>query len=115
MNKLSILTPVLANDATEELLSQTIESVQAQTLPPGWDLEWMIMEDGREPRLKDYPWPDSVRYRAVEKQVGEPAARTLALSAATGTHGLALDADDTLPKNALQKICQAYDQYPEAK
>lgn len=112
---LSILTPVLANEGTRELLPETIQSVEQQTLPPDWKLEWIIMEDGKEPVLEDYPWPESVHYRKIEKQVGEPAARTLALSMAIGGVVLAFDADDTLPPESLQKICTAFDENPGAK
>jgi len=112
---LSILTPVLANEGTRELLPETIASVEQQALPPGWNLEWIIMEDGKEPILEDYPWADSVLYRKIEKQVGEPSARTLALSMAIGEVVLAFDADDTLPPESLQKICTAFDENPSAK
>lgn len=112
---LSILTPVLANERTRELLTETIASVDQQTLPQDWKLEWIIMEDGNEPKLGDYPWPDSVRYAKVEKQVGEPSARTLALSMAIGEVVLAFDADDTLPLGSLKKICSAFDDNPSAK
>ena len=112
---LSILTPVLANDGTRELLPETITSVEQQALPPGWNLEWIIMEDGKDPILEDYPWPDSVHYRKIEKQVGEPSARTLALSMAIGEVVLAFDADDTLPTESLMKICTAFDENPAAQ
>ena len=112
--KLSILTPVLANQGTVELLPETIASVVNQWLPNHWSYEWIIMEDGAHPKLQDYPWPDCVNYRSIDKQVGEPSARTLALSAASGDHVLAFDADDTLPETALSKICRAYDSYPKA-
>ncbi len=114
MKTLGILTPVLASPDTIELLPETIESVQSQTLPDGWDLEWLIVEDGKNPKLRDYNWPEDVRYRAIEKQVGEPSARTLALAMTVANHVLAFDADDTLPPNALYTICQAFDQHPEA-
>lgn len=112
---LSILTPVLATDAAIELLPETLESVKNQPLPPGWNLEWLIMEDGPAPRLENYDWPELVKYRAINKQVGEPSARTLALAAATGQYALAFDADDTLPPAVLTKICRAFDEYPQAR
>ncbi len=113
--KLSILTPVLANPGTIELLPETIASVQNQKLPANWQCEWIVMEDGPEPKLANYPWPKSVKYRSINKQVGEPSARTLALAAASGSHALALDADDTLPPEALAKICRAFNDHPTAK
>jgi glycosyltransferase involved in cell wall biosynthesis len=113
--RLSILTPVLANKGTLEMLPETIDSMEAQVLPPGWAYEWIVMEDGDRPRLENYAWPDSVQYRAIEKQVGEPSSRTLALCLAVGEYALAFDADDTLPAGALHKICTAFDTYPEAQ
>ncbi len=112
---LSILTPVLVNEGTRELLPKTIASVEQQSLPAGWNLEWIIMEDGKDPVLEGYSWPDNVRYRKIEKQVGEPSARTLALSMAAGEIVLAFDADDTLPPESLKKICTAFDENPVAK
>lgn len=112
---LSILTPILATEGTLAVLPETIASVEKQRLPPGWSHEWIVMEDGLNPRLKEYTWPSMVTYRAIEKQVGEPSARTLALSMAIGKYALAFDADDTLPPDALFKICSAFDQYPEAR
>lgn len=111
---LSILTPVLATQGTRKLLAQTIESVTNQVLPKGWSYEWIIVEDGPKPVLEDYEWPDMVSYFSVKKQVGEPSARTLALSMAQGEYVLAFDADDTLPPNALNKICLAFENSPEA-
>jgi hypothetical protein len=32
-----------------------VESVRQQELPPGWELEWLVQEDGEEPRLADDP------------------------------------------------------------
>lgn len=112
---LSILTPILVTDGTMDLLPETIASVEQQQLPAGWNYEWIVMEDGGAPRLKNYPWPESVHYRAIEKQVGEPSARTLALSTAMGKYVLAYDADDSLPLGALGKICAAFDNFPEAR
>lgn len=112
---ISILTPVLANEGTRELLTETAESVERQTLPKGWNMEWIIMEDGKEPVLENFDWPESASYYKVEKQVGEPSARTLALSASLGDVVLAFDADDTLPDQALDRICSAYDEYPTAR
>lgn len=114
-SRLSILTPVLANPGTIELLPETIASIQQQKLPTSWDYEWIVMEDGPEPKLAGYPWPESVKYRSINKQVGEPSARTLALAAASGSHALAFDADDSLPPDALAKICRAFDDHPTAK
>jgi glycosyltransferase involved in cell wall biosynthesis len=112
---LSILTPILANKGTTDLLPETVTSVKQQDLPLGWSLEWIIMEDGDRPVLENYPWPDSVRYQKIEKRVGEPSARTLALSTAIGEVVLAFDADDTLPPDSLKKICTAFDENPDAK
>lgn len=112
---ISILTPVLATAGTVKLLPETIASVARQKLPAGWSYEWIVVEDGKHPKLKNYPWPHIVKYRAIMKPVGEPSARTLALSMARGQYVLAFDADDTLPMGALFKICQAYDKHPEAK
>lgn len=114
-NKLSILTPVLASPGTREVLPEAAASIANQQLPPGWEYEWIIMEDGPSPQLESFEWPDWAHYRVIEKQVGEPSARTLALAAATGDYVLAFDADDTLPEGALYNICTTYDTFPSAK
>jgi glycosyltransferase involved in cell wall biosynthesis len=114
MKILSILTPVLASEGVIKLLPETVASVNKQRLPPGWSCEWIVVEDGAEPKLQDYPWPKMVRYRATTKHVYESCARTLALTMARGDYVLSLDADDTLPAGALEKICRAYDEHPDA-
>jgi glycosyltransferase involved in cell wall biosynthesis len=114
MKTLSILTPVLATEGTIKLLPETVVSVENQTLPSGWDYEWIVVEDGVIQHLNNYPWPKTVRYRASMKHVYESCARTLALSMAKGQYVLSLDADDTLPQGALYKICKAYDDHPDA-
>ena len=111
MSTLSILTPVLASTGTIKLLPETIESVSSQLLPNNWRIEWIVVEDGAQPILNKYKWPKIVKYRAINKQVGEPSARTLALCMANGEYVLAFDADDTLPKNALFKIISAIENY----
>jgi glycosyltransferase involved in cell wall biosynthesis len=114
MKTLSILTPILATEGVIELLPETIASVKSQILPPGWNFEWVVVEDGTTQHLQNFPWPNFVHYRAANKHVYESCARTLALSMAKGQYILSLDADDTLPLGALFKICTAYDENPEA-
>src|SRR3954471_5001725 len=102
---LSILTPVLAQPDNFELIHEASWSIHSQEIPPGWQIEWIVVEDGETPLLADFPWPRNTRYRAARRRVGEPAARTIALSLASGEYVLAFDADDTLPPGAIKRIC----------
>jgi glycosyltransferase involved in cell wall biosynthesis len=57
MSTISILTAEYAPTAT--YIEETIASVLEQDLPVGWDLEWIVQEDGAAPALES-------RYKKIE-------------------------------------------------
>lgn len=103
MPKVSIITAAYAPSA--EFLAETIASVTLQELPPGWDLEWIVQEDGERPVLEssfsEIPY---VKYAANERQLGIPGTRNLALDRATGGLLRVLDSDDVLLPGALSSL-----------
>jgi glycosyltransferase involved in cell wall biosynthesis len=112
MPLLSVLTPALAARAT--LLAQTGESVATQRLPSGWDVEWIVEEDGTEPALAQvtttFPF---ARHRALGARLGVAAARNLALSRAHGELVHVLDSDDLLLPDGLAVVIAAFQRHPE--
>lgn len=103
MPKVSIITAAYAPSA--EFLAETIASVTLQELPSGWDLEWIVQEDGEHPVLESsFSKIPYVKYAANERQLGIPGTRNLALDRATGGLLRVLDSDDVLLPGALSSL-----------
>lgn len=103
MPLISILTAAFAPAAA--YLDETIDSIRRQNLPANWELEWIVQEDGTEPRLSSrFSKLKFVHYGANEAQLGVAATRNLALSRASGALVQVLDHDDVLLPNALSTI-----------
>jgi glycosyltransferase involved in cell wall biosynthesis len=86
-------------------LAETIDSVRGLVAVPGWELEWVVQEDGARPGLADrFKGVDEVQYEANRAQFGIAATRNLALSRASGSLVRVLDADDVLLPNALTAV-----------
>lgn len=111
MPRLTILTAAYAPSAHH--LPETVASVQTQELPPGWEIEWVIQEDGNAPALgpslKDDPL---IRYEANGKQLGIGSTRNMALSRATGDLVQILDHDDVLLPGALALLVSRFEEHP---
>jgi glycosyltransferase involved in cell wall biosynthesis len=104
----SIITAAYAPGAC--YLAETITGVADQELPPGWDLEWLVQEDGTQPSLADrFAGLDYVRYGASGVRLGIPGTRNLALAAATGDLVQVLDADDILLPGALAVLIPQFE------
>jgi len=100
VNLISIITPVAAG--RHHYLPQAYESLLAQTLPAGWEWEWIVQEDGDTGVLSALP--DDRRIRAGAGRAGRAAmARTLGLARARGVLTRTLDADDELTPGALYR------------
>ncbi|MGH3811569.1 MAG: glycosyltransferase family 2 protein [Pseudonocardiaceae bacterium] len=110
MRTISVITPVFA--PTANYLRETITSVDAQRLPPGWRLEWLVQEDGQSPSLaplfRDMGY---VRYESNGGQAGIAATRNAALSRATGQLVQVLDHDDILLPGALETLIPRFSQH----
>ncbi|MGH3754141.1 MAG: glycosyltransferase family 2 protein [Pseudonocardiaceae bacterium] len=111
MPTVSILTAAYA--PTAKYLPETIASVREQILPTGWRLEWIVQEDGVDPRLADHvdelPY---VRYQANNTRLGLSQTRNLGLSRAIGDLVQVLDHDDVLLPGALATLVSRFVDYP---
>lgn len=113
MPLVSVLTPVHAPRADH--LDETWASLAVQTLPDGWEFEWVVQEDGTDPELRQMlPDDDRVVYDAVGMQLGSATTRNLALARARGEIVQVLDGDDTLVPGALEVLCEALLDHPKA-
>ncbi|MGW6744857.1 GltA [Streptomyces sp. NPDC055025] len=90
-------------DGGHFFLDDARKSLESQVLPAGWDLQWIVQEDGLTGRplnsLVDAPWIS----KGASRHGGAAVARTVALSRATGEIVRALDADDMLVPGALAR------------
>ena len=111
MPTVSILTAAYAPSAT--YLPATAASVRDQHLPAGWDLEWVIQEDGTSPSLAClFNNQPHVRYAANGAQLGIAVTRNLALSRVAGDLVQILDHDDVLLPDAIALLVDAFESHP---
>jgi glycosyltransferase involved in cell wall biosynthesis len=102
MPLLSVITA--AHAARADTLPATGESLAAQELPPGWEVEWLVQEDGPRPGLADVAAAvPQARYQANGEQRGIADTRNLALCRARGDLVRTLDSDDLLLPGALAR------------
>ncbi|WP_309116749.1 glycosyltransferase [Saccharothrix sp.] len=106
--RISIITAAYA--PLSDYFAETIASVQAQELPAGWELEWLVQEDGEIPtlaaRVADI---ECVNYASNDAHTGIAATRNLALTRATGDIVQVLDHDDVLLPGALLRLLPIFD------
>jgi glycosyltransferase involved in cell wall biosynthesis len=107
---ISVITAAYAPSAA--YLQETVASVQTQELPPGWQLEWIVQEDGAAPALAhQFARVSCVRYEASGAQLGIAATRNLGLSRATGDLIQVLDSDDVLLPGALLSLIPKFEEH----
>lgn len=113
MPLLSVLTPTQAHNA--EHLLDVWDSTARQPLPAGWELEWLVQEDGAIPAVRGL-LPDDPRIRldAVGAQLGPSATRTLALERARGDVVVGIDHDDTWHGDGLAVLVGLLDGHADA-
>jgi len=111
MPTISVITAVYHPDP--DYFREARNSVAAQELPPGWDLEWLVQEDGRsdtaEQLLGAEPWIRHGRNR----HGGQAITRNLALASSRGELVRNLDQDDVLASGALVRDIAALDAHPD--
>ncbi|MDQ1293439.1 MAG: hypothetical protein QG608_1320 [Actinomycetota bacterium] len=111
MPLLSVLTA--AYGPTASFLPQTASSVLGQRLPPGWELEWIVQEDGDSPELGTWLGSvERVRYGANGGQFGVAVTRNIALSRARGELIQLLDHDDLLLPGAPETLIPQFTEHP---
>lgn len=95
MPTITVLTPV--HEGGYAYLHELHECLSDQKLPTGWQLEWVVQEDGRTDKplgaIPDAPWIS----KGAGRWGGAAQARTLGLARATGSLLRCVDADDLLP------------------
>lgn len=118
MPLVSVITAAYAPSA--DYLAETAQSVAEVRLPAGWELEWVVQEDGDSPRLAgQLRHLGFMRYEASGRRLGTGRTRNLGLARARGVLLQALDQDDVLlpdvmvtliPRFAARRICWAIGQ-----
>jgi glycosyltransferase involved in cell wall biosynthesis len=114
---LSVITPTQAHNA--DWLPATSASVLTSTLPGGWDLEWLIQEDGAAPGLGEVvgalaDGDARVRYDALGVQAGSGATRNAALVRARGELVVGMDHDDVFAPGGAAALVSALVDAPGA-
>ncbi|WP_433465373.1 glycosyltransferase family 2 protein [Spirillospora sp. CA-128828] len=105
---MSIITAAYA--PSSEYLAETISGVEQQTLPEGWQLEWIVQEDGEAPCLAEhFKGISYAHYEANDAQLGAASTRNRALTRATGELVQVLDSDDILLPNALASLIPKFE------
>jgi glycosyltransferase involved in cell wall biosynthesis len=98
---ISVITPIYRPEP--EHLRAAYESLAAQELPPGWELEWVLQEDGTT-GLVDELLPGDPRVTAAGgRHNGVAMTRNLGLSRARGELIKNLDQDDILCPGVLAR------------
>ncbi|GAA5128860.1 glycosyltransferase family 2 protein [Haloechinothrix salitolerans] len=113
MPLLSVITPVYQPVA--EHLREAYESLKSQTLPNGWEWEWVVQEDG-ETRVAHQILPNDPQIKfGSGRRGGVALTRNLALGRSRGTLVKNLDADDVLTPGALARDIEAFQRDPEIR
>ncbi|MPZ61141.1 MAG: glycosyltransferase [Propionibacteriales bacterium] len=112
MPLLTVLTAAHAGGA--EFLPDTGNSVFSQELPDGWEVEWVVQEDGAASTDVRERLPDDerVQYSADEARLGPGITRNLALARARGQYLQNLDVDDMLLPGALTTVIRIFEEHP---
>jgi hypothetical protein len=107
---ISIITAAYA--PTSDYLAETAASIEALDLPAGWELEWVVQEDGERPQLERFfERIPCANYDALGRQYGAAMARNLALGRASGVLLQALDQDDMLLPGAFTSLIPRFREY----
>jgi glycosyltransferase involved in cell wall biosynthesis len=111
MPLISIITATYAPSAA--YLTETASSIGAVRLPAGWDLEWIVQEDGAEPQLgSKFARLAFAKYEGTGTRLGTAMTRNLALTRARGVLVQALDQDDVLLPGAFTTLIPLFGAYP---
>lgn len=111
MPLLSILTAAIVE--RREFVAEAGESLAVQELPDGWELEWVVQEDGPNPGLapviERFPF---ARYAAHGTRLGIASTRNLGLTRVSGELVQSLDCDDLILPGGLATGIEAFAAYP---
>jgi glycosyltransferase involved in cell wall biosynthesis len=101
MRTISVVTP--AFNPVPEHIHAAYESLRKQTLPSGWQWEWVVQEDGETGEVARLLPEDPRISPGSGRRGGECITRTLCLSRAKGELIKVLDADDILTPGTLAR------------
>ncbi|MGI9099033.1 MAG: glycosyltransferase family 2 protein [Solirubrobacteraceae bacterium] len=108
---ISVITA--AHPPTIPYLRDAYDSLERQALPPDWDWQWVVQEDGQTGQVAA-ALPDDPRISAGSSRKGGPGvARTMALARATGSLVKVLDADDQLLPDTLARDITVLTDHPD--
>jgi glycosyltransferase involved in cell wall biosynthesis len=109
-NVISVITAV--HTPAVRYLPDAFASLERQTLPSGWEWQWVIQEDGETGNASDAV-PTDARISLGSGRPGGPGvARTLGLSRVEGSLVKVLDADDVLTPGALARDIDVLANHP---
>jgi hypothetical protein len=101
MSVISVITP--AYNPEPEYLAAAWESLRTQDLPAGWELEWVVQEDGPTRQAEDILGADPRIVHGRGRHGGVSLARNLGLARSRGTLIKNLDQDDVLLPGVLTR------------
>jgi glycosyltransferase involved in cell wall biosynthesis len=99
----SVVTPTQAHNADH--IGSLWQSLESQVLPPDWEWEWLVQEDGTHPGVRELlPTDPRIRYDALGVQIGGAATRNAALARARGELVSGMDHDDWYEPGGLSAL-----------
>lgn len=101
MNIFSLITPIY--QPVPEYLELAAKSVLSQQIPKGWQLEWLVQEDGETCSAETIIPPDERVKFSTGRHSGVAITRNLALSRARGCLVKNLDQDDILAPGVIAR------------
>ncbi len=105
MPLVSVITPTQAHNA--EYIGELWRSLEEQALPPGWEWEWVVQEDGTRPGVRELlPDDPRIRYDALGVQIGGAATRNTAVARARGDLVAGMDHDDRYEPGGLAALVE---------
>lgn len=111
MRTISVITAI--HDPDPHQLEEAYESLRAQELPEGWELEWAVQEDGRTGVAEQLLPPDAFITFQQGRHNGVAITRNLALARVRGELVRNLDQDDVLTPGALARDIEVMLTYPD--
>lgn len=112
MPLITVLTAI--HPAGAQFLSEARSSVLSQRMPAGWELEWVVQEDGPEKTLsRDLADDSRIKYDANGAHLRLAYTRSLALARTSGDLVQNLDGDDILLPEALANLIDRFESMPQ--
>jgi len=111
LRTLTIVTPIYNPDP--EYLTAAYESVVSQELPDGWQLEWILQEDGRTGILEKLLPAHACLSFGDGRHGGVALTRNLGLGRSAGELVKNLDQDDVLTPGVLARDIEVMTENPD--